>query len=79
VAFAGKPLQGEPAGGGGQADSGQLATAPGRTGEQQENENRAQSVPAVRRMLDGETVGQKASGLSAREWRELMETLGRAG
>jgi len=28
-------------------------------------------------MLDGEAVDQKASGLSAREWRELMTVLGR--
>ncbi|MBL8673993.1 MAG: FAD-dependent thymidylate synthase [Rhodospirillales bacterium] len=31
----------------------------------------------VRRMLAGETVEQKDSGLSAREWRELMAQLGR--
>jgi hypothetical protein len=28
-------------------------------------------------MLAGEAVTAKDSGLSAREWRELMETLGR--
>jgi thymidylate synthase (FAD) len=33
----------------------------------------------VRRMLAGEAVTQEASGLSKREWRELMEVLGRAG
>ena len=31
----------------------------------------------VRRMLAGEAVQQAGSGLSKREWRELMETLGR--
>jgi thymidylate synthase (FAD) len=31
----------------------------------------------VRRMLAGERVEQAGSGLSKREWRELMETLGR--
>jgi thymidylate synthase (FAD) len=31
----------------------------------------------VRRMLAGEVVEQAGSGLSKREWRELMETLGR--
>jgi thymidylate synthase (FAD) len=31
----------------------------------------------VRRMLAGEAVGQAGSGLSRREWRELMEMLGR--
>jgi thymidylate synthase (FAD) len=34
-------------------------------------------LAVVRRMLDGEKVEQAASGMSAREWRELMETLGR--
>jgi len=34
-------------------------------------------IAIVRRMLAGETVDQKSSGLSAREWRELMATLGR--
>jgi hypothetical protein len=28
-------------------------------------------------MLDGETVAQEDSGLSKREWAELMQTLGR--
>ena len=32
----------------------------------------------VKRMLAGETVDQKSSGLSAREWRELMAALGQA-
>jgi thymidylate synthase (FAD) len=32
----------------------------------------------VRRMLTGEAVTQEASGLSKREWRELMEQLGRS-
>ncbi|WP_428678374.1 FAD-dependent thymidylate synthase [Reyranella sp.] len=32
----------------------------------------------VKRMLAGETVDQKSSGLSAREWRELMASLGQA-
>ena len=31
----------------------------------------------VRKMLAGESVDQKASGLSAREWRELMDVLGK--
>jgi len=31
----------------------------------------------VKRMLDGEKVEQASSGLSAREWRELMAALGR--
>lgn len=38
-----------------------------------------QGLEVVRRMLAGESVTQADSGLSAREWRELMETLGRAG
>ena len=33
----------------------------------------------LRRMLAGETVTQPGSGLSPREWRELMATLGREG
>ncbi|MBW7849396.1 MAG: FAD-dependent thymidylate synthase [Rhodospirillales bacterium] len=37
----------------------------------------ALGVEAVKRMLAGETVTQQTSGLRAREWRELMETLGR--
>ena len=39
----------------------------------------AQMLGAVRRMLAGEAVGQECSGLSKREWRELLEMLGRAG
>jgi thymidylate synthase (FAD) len=37
----------------------------------------ATGLAAVRRMLAGETVDQAASGMSAREWRELMAALGR--
>ena len=37
----------------------------------------APALAAVRRMLAGEAVEQKDSGLSAREWRELMAALGR--
>ncbi|WP_027284572.1 FAD-dependent thymidylate synthase [Rubritepida flocculans] len=37
----------------------------------------AQMLGLVRRMLAGEAVTQEASGLSKREWRELMEVLGR--
>ncbi len=37
----------------------------------------AQMLAAVRRMLAGETVGQAESGLSKREWTELMGYLGR--
>ena len=33
-------------------------------------------LAAIRRMLAGETVDQKASGLGKREWRELMAALG---
>ncbi len=33
----------------------------------------------VRRLLAGETVTQEESGMSKREWTELMETLGRSG
>jgi len=36
----------------------------------------AQMLAVVKRMLAGEQVEQKASGLSAREWRELMGVLG---
>jgi thymidylate synthase (FAD) len=32
----------------------------------------------VKRMLAGEKVDQKSSGMSAREWRELMAALGQA-
>ncbi|MGE5147162.1 MAG: FAD-dependent thymidylate synthase [Candidatus Eiseniibacteriota bacterium] len=34
-------------------------------------------LEAVKRMLAGETVSQESSGLSKREWRELMAALGR--
>jgi thymidylate synthase (FAD) len=37
----------------------------------------ATSLKVIRRLLAGETVDQKASGLSPREWRELMAVLGR--
>ncbi|MBL8669341.1 MAG: FAD-dependent thymidylate synthase [Alphaproteobacteria bacterium] len=36
------------------------------------------ALRAVRRMLAGETVGEEGSGLSAREWRELLAVLGRS-
>ncbi len=35
------------------------------------------ALALVRRLLAGETVGQAESGLSKREWREVMATLGR--
>ncbi len=38
----------------------------------------AQMLSVVRRLLAGEAVEQPASGLSKREWRELMEAIGRA-
>jgi thymidylate synthase (FAD) len=37
----------------------------------------AQMLAVLRRMLAGEAVAQEGSGLSRREWRELMDTLGR--
>jgi len=37
----------------------------------------AQMVAAVSRMLAGEAVTQEGSGLSKREWREMLESLGR--
>jgi thymidylate synthase (FAD) len=37
----------------------------------------AQMLAIVRRMVAGEDVAQEGSGLSKREWRELMEALGR--
>jgi len=37
----------------------------------------AQMLGVVRRMVAGEAVEQPGSGLSKREWRELMEALGR--
>ncbi|MDA0703996.1 MAG: FAD-dependent thymidylate synthase [Proteobacteria bacterium] len=39
----------------------------------------AGGLAAVKRMLGGETVDQGESGLSKREWQELMSTLGREG
>lgn len=38
----------------------------------------AQGLEIVKRMISGDAVTQDDSGLSAREWRELMDTLGRA-
>ena len=38
----------------------------------------AKGLAVIRRMLAGETVTPEESGLSAREWRELMALLGRA-
>jgi thymidylate synthase (FAD) len=37
----------------------------------------AKALQVVRQMLDGKQVEQKGSGLSPREWRELMASLGR--
>ena len=37
----------------------------------------AKALQVVKRMIDGESVSQADSGLSAREWRELLESLGR--
>jgi len=37
----------------------------------------AKGLAVVKRMIGGENVDQKTSGMSAREWRELMEALGR--
>ncbi|HEU0217160.1 MAG TPA: FAD-dependent thymidylate synthase [Stellaceae bacterium] len=37
----------------------------------------ATGLTVIRRMLAGEQLDQKASGLSAREWRELLAVLGR--
>ncbi len=37
----------------------------------------ATGLEVVKRLIGGEEVGQEESGLSKREWRELMETLGR--
>ena len=36
----------------------------------------AQMIAILRRMLAGEAVTQETSGLSKREWREMMEMLG---
>jgi thymidylate synthase (FAD) len=38
----------------------------------------AQMLAILRRMVAGEAVAQEGSGLSKREWRELMDALGRA-
>jgi thymidylate synthase (FAD) len=38
----------------------------------------ASALGVIRRLLAGETVASEASGLSQREWRELMAVLGRA-
>jgi thymidylate synthase (FAD) len=38
----------------------------------------ATGLAVIRRMIDGEQVNQTSSGLSPREWRELMAVLGRA-
>ena len=37
----------------------------------------AQGIAILKRMIAGEAVTQEDSGMSAREWRELMDTLGR--
>ena len=37
----------------------------------------ARGLEVVKRMISGEPVGQAESGMSKREWTELMETLGR--
>jgi thymidylate synthase (FAD) len=39
----------------------------------------AKGMDVVKRLLAGEKIEQKESGMSAREWRELMETLEREG
>lgn len=39
----------------------------------------AGGMAVVRRLLSGEAVSQEGSGMSKREWRELMEALGREG
>jgi thymidylate synthase (FAD) len=39
----------------------------------------AAMLSVLRRLLAGETVGQEGSGLSKREWAEMMEVLGRQG
>ena len=39
----------------------------------------AQMLAVVRRMAAGEVVSPEGSGLSKREWRELMAMLGRDG
>ncbi len=37
----------------------------------------AQGIAVLKRLIAGEAVTQADSGMSAREWRELMQTLGR--
>jgi len=37
----------------------------------------ATGLAVIRRLLSGETVAPETSGLSRREWRELMALLGR--
>jgi thymidylate synthase (FAD) len=37
----------------------------------------ATGLKVIQRMLAGETIDQVSSGLSPREWRELMAVLGR--
>ena len=37
----------------------------------------ATALAVIRRMIEGKQVDQTSSGLSAREWRELMAVLGR--
>jgi len=37
----------------------------------------ASGLAVIRRLLAGEQVDQQSSGLSPREWREVMEVLGR--
>ena len=39
----------------------------------------AKGLDAVKRLLSGDDVTQETSGLSKREWRELMAALGREG
>ena len=39
----------------------------------------ATGLAVIRRMLAGEQIDQARSGLSPREWRELMALLGRSG
>jgi thymidylate synthase (FAD) len=36
-----------------------------------------EGLAVVKRLIAGESVTQKESGMSPREWRELMATLGR--
>ena len=37
----------------------------------------ARGLDVVKRLLAGQKIDQKSSGLSAREWREMMAALGR--